>query len=165
MTVPPPWHCTVWDLLSVCCYQNGLRPKMSAYHFLTIFFRPCCWPCCRWIHRPDNWNQMGIYHDCKYVCVCFARRIRLFYLFLSLQVTCGACGSIGIPLLRETYGPVIRLRRVAKYVDTEMAARAHAHLVQERGSKLHVLWINLSRPIYLLTHSLICFILSLYVAL
>lgn len=87
------------------------------------------------------------------------------HFLLLLLVTCGACGSVGIPLLRETYGPVIRLRRAAKSGDTEKAARAHPHLLQEHGSKLHILWINLSRPIYLLTHSLICFILSLYMAL
>ncbi|KAF5311123.1 hypothetical protein D9619_008078 [Psilocybe cf. subviscida] len=93
-----------------------------------------------------------------------AQTIGIKWVFIIIAITCGACGALGIPLLRETYGPVIRLRRAAKSEDPERSARAHPHLLQEHGSKLHVLWINLSRPIYLLSHSLICFILSLYMA-
>ena len=79
-------------------------------------------------------------------------------------MTCAVAALFGIPLLKETYAPVICLRRAAK-ADPEKNTKIPSHLLQERGSKLHVLWVNLSRPIIILTHSFICFILSLYMAL
>ena len=41
----------------------------------------------------------------------------------------------------------------------------HPHLQQSHGNKLRVLWENLERPVTMLFKSLICFILSLYMAL
>lgn len=86
-------------------------------------------------------------------------------LLTSNLVACGLVSLVGIPLLEETYAPVIRLRRAAKSGDPEKQAAAHPHLLQEHGSKLHVLWINLYRPVHLLFNSLVCFVLSLYMAL
>ncbi|KIM47059.1 hypothetical protein M413DRAFT_440604 [Hebeloma cylindrosporum] len=93
-----------------------------------------------------------------------AQTIGIKWVFLIIALTCAVAGLVGIPLLKETYAPVICLRRAAKAGDPEKATKVHPHLLQERGSKLHVLWINLSRPIIILTHSFICFILSLYMA-
>ena len=73
-------------------------------------------------------------------------------------------GAISIPLLRETYAPVIRQRRAAKSVNPEKDASNLPSLLKERG-KFYYLWVNLSRPISLLFGSLICFLFSLYMAL
>ncbi|KAF9482294.1 multidrug resistance protein 4 [Pholiota conissans] len=86
------------------------------------------------------------------------------WVFIVIAISCGAASAIGIPLLRETYAPVIRLRRAAKSGDPEKVAKAHPHLLKEHGSKLHVLYINLIRPITLLFGSLVCFVLSLYMS-
>jgi len=71
---------------------------------------------------------------------------------------------IGIPLLRETYAPVIQIRRLrAQSSDPEKAAKLQSLLVANK-SKWQILWENLTRPVVLLTRSLICFLLSLYMA-
>ena len=80
-------------------------------------------------------------------------------------VACSVLSIIAIPLLRETYGPVIRMRRAAKAGDLENFLRANPHLAAEHGKKLDVLWDNLARPLLMLSRSMICFILSLYMAL
>lgn len=74
--------------------------------------------------------------------------------------------ALAIPLLRETYAPVIRLRRAAKNGDLERFAATHPHLVQANdANKILVLYENLTRPVTLLFRSFICFALSLYMAL
>jgi MFS family permease len=94
-----------------------------------------------------------------------AQSIGIKYVFIVISASCGVAALIGIPLLRETYAPVIRLRLAQKSADPEKAARQHPTLVAARRSKGHILWVNLSRPAIMLTHSFICFILSLYMAL
>ncbi|KAF8966560.1 multidrug resistance protein 4 [Flammula alnicola] len=86
------------------------------------------------------------------------------WVFIVIAITCAAASLVGIPFLRETYAPVIRLRRARRSADPESAARAHPALMQAHGSKLHILYVNLTRPIILLCRSFICFILSLYMA-
>ncbi|KAF8966604.1 multidrug resistance protein 4 [Flammula alnicola] len=93
-----------------------------------------------------------------------AQTVGIKWVFIVIAITCGVAGLFGIPFLRETYGPVIRLRRAVKTGDPEKVAAAHPHLLKEHGSKLHVLWVNLSRPVTILFRSFICFILSLYMA-
>ena len=94
----------------------------------------------------------------------FYRQRNLFIIQFSYPVLCGVAGAISIPLLRETYAPVIRQRRAAKSGDPEKAVFNQPSLLKERG-KFHYLWLNLSRPIALLFGSLICFLFSLYMAL
>ncbi|KAI0347386.1 multidrug resistance protein 4 [Trametopsis cervina] len=86
------------------------------------------------------------------------------YVFIVISALCGLSAILGIPLLRETYAPVIRLRIAKHSEDPEKAAKAHPHLVQNHGGKWHLIWINLERPVILLTKSLVCFVLSLYMA-
>ncbi|KAF8155763.1 multidrug resistance protein 4 [Crassisporium funariophilum] len=93
-----------------------------------------------------------------------AQSIGIKWVFIVIAIVCAITSAVGIPVLRETYGPVIRLRRAQKSGDPEELARAHPVLLKEHGSKLHVLWVNLSRPITMLFRSFICFILSLYMA-
>ncbi|KAF8800563.1 multidrug resistance protein 4 [Phlegmacium glaucopus] len=92
-----------------------------------------------------------------------AESIGVKWVFIIIAILCGVTSAIAIPLLRETYAPVIRQRRAAKSGDREKAVPSHLPIVNEHG-KLYYLWLNLSRPIVLLFGSLICFVLSLYMA-
>ena len=71
---------------------------------------------------------------------------------------------IALPILSETYAPVIRLRR-----DRANPDRAKSTIIDNRipegHTKLSYLKVNLSRPLYMLTRSMICLLLSLYMAL
>ena len=80
-------------------------------------------------------------------------------------MVCGVAAIVGIPLLKETYGPVLRMRRATRSADPEAAASAYDDLIHSRESKLYLLWVNLTRPVAILFRSLICFMLSLYMAL
>ncbi|KAF9482341.1 multidrug resistance protein 4 [Pholiota conissans] len=86
------------------------------------------------------------------------------WVFIVIAITCGVASLVGLPLLRETYGPVIRLQRQRMSADPEAAARAHPALIQAHGNKWHVLYVNLTRPIVMLCRSFICFILSAFMA-
>ncbi|TFY82605.1 hypothetical protein EWM64_g1411 [Hericium alpestre] len=87
------------------------------------------------------------------------------YIFIVITAVCGLASLVGIPFLRETYSPIIRLR-LARNMDREEALRRHPHLIHAHDeNKWQHLWENLSRPFVLLTRSFICFILSLYMAL
>ena len=102
--------------------------------------------------------------DLKFVSSISATHSSFIYLFIYYPVVGSIAAAIGIPILRETYGPVIRQRRAAKSDDSEKAVPDQPAILKERG-KLYYLWINLSRPITLLFGSMICFIFSLYMAL
>ncbi|KAF7302176.1 SAP domain-containing protein [Mycena indigotica] len=92
------------------------------------------------------------------------QKIGIKYVFIIVAGLGGIASAFGIPFLRETYAPVIRLRRAKNAPDPEKAAAAHPVLLTEHTSKLHYLWINLSRPAILLCRSVVCFLLSLYMA-
>ncbi|KJA21402.1 hypothetical protein HYPSUDRAFT_140645, partial [Hypholoma sublateritium FD-334 SS-4] len=93
-----------------------------------------------------------------------AEKLGVKWVFIVIAISCGVISAVGIPLLKETYAPVIRLRRAAKNGDPEKLAAAHPHLIQAHGSKMRVLYDNLTRPITILFSSLVCFVLSLYMA-
>ncbi|KAJ7786884.1 major facilitator superfamily domain-containing protein [Mycena olivaceomarginata] len=85
------------------------------------------------------------------------------WMFLIVAGYSGRCRERDwTSFLRETYSPVIRKSK--KALDPEKLAGRHPVLLREHQSKLHTLWINLSRPAILLFGSLICFMLSLYMA-
>ncbi|KAJ3828255.1 major facilitator superfamily domain-containing protein [Lentinula raphanica] len=84
------------------------------------------------------------------------------YVFIVIAAACGVSLVVGVPLLKETYAPVIRLRRARAEGDLEKAK--HFHGSMSNMSKWEYLWLNLSRPVILLSRSFICFILSLYMA-
>ncbi|KXN89327.1 hypothetical protein AN958_05825 [Leucoagaricus sp. SymC.cos] len=86
------------------------------------------------------------------------------WVFIVIACICGFASLISIPLLRETYAPVIRMRRAIRSADPEAAKGALPLSPKIHGSKFHVLWFNLSRPVILLFRSFICFMLSLYMA-
>ncbi|KAF9553106.1 multidrug resistance protein 4 [Agrocybe pediades] len=93
-----------------------------------------------------------------------AQEIGIKWVFIIIAIACGMVSAFAIPFLRETYAPVIRFRRATKRGDLENFIKANPHLVAEHGNKLHFLWQNLYRPIEMLTRSIICFVLSLYLA-
>ncbi|KIM47070.1 hypothetical protein M413DRAFT_268955 [Hebeloma cylindrosporum] len=92
-----------------------------------------------------------------------AQTVGIRWVFIIIAITCGVVSLFGIPLLKETYAPIIQLRLAKKSGNLEKALKSHPHFQEER-SKLHILWLNLARPITILFNSFICFILSLYAA-
>jgi len=88
--------------------------------------------------------------------------IGIQYVFYLTAGLCGIAALLGIPFLRETYAPVIRLRLHKVSSDPEKAATEHPALVM---GKWAYLWINLKRPVVIFFRSFVCFILSLYMAL
>ena len=89
-----------------------------------------------------------------------AQSIGTKYLFLITVGLCGIAAIIGLPLLRETYGPVVRRKHYARNSDPE----GLPYEQKEQHAKSRILWLALSRPFVLLCRSFICFILSLYMA-
>lgn len=83
----------------------------------------------------------------------------VFYVIVAI---CGVAAVLGILLMRESYAPVIQLRRAKISPDLEKAVTTHPAFVTNKWAYL---WINLKRPIIIMTRSFICFILSLYMAL
>lgn len=93
-----------------------------------------------------------------------AQTIGVQYVFIVIAGLCFVAGFIAIPLLRETYAPVLRERRAKKRGDAENAVHKF-HPSLDSSSKIHFLLLNLTRPVQLLFGSFICFMLSLYMAL
>ncbi|KAG1770017.1 major facilitator superfamily domain-containing protein [Suillus occidentalis] len=93
-----------------------------------------------------------------------AESVGIQYVFYVVIAITGVAAMIGIPLLRETYAPVIRLRLGNMTLDPEKTTVGHSALPHEMG-KWAYLWLNLKRPVVLLTRSFILFILSLYMSL
>jgi MFS family permease len=83
----------------------------------------------------------------------------VFYVVVGI---CGAAAIPGILFMRESYAPVIQLRRDKNSLDPERAATIHPAFTMNKWAYL---WINLKRPVVIMTRSFICFILSLYMAL
>ncbi|KDQ31851.1 hypothetical protein PLEOSDRAFT_48881 [Pleurotus ostreatus PC15] len=83
-----------------------------------------------------------------------AQTIGVKYVFVVIAAFNALSSVIGIPLLKETYAPVIRLRLAKHSADPEAAAKRHPALMQAHGNNWHVLWVNITRPVILLTRSI-----------
>ncbi|KAJ7634899.1 multidrug resistance protein 4 [Roridomyces roridus] len=92
-----------------------------------------------------------------------AQSIGVQYVYFVLAGVTLIASFIGLPFLRETYSPVLKLRWLAQRADPEKALDLPAGACQPPRT-LRYLWDNFSRPMYLLSHSFICFILSAYMA-
>jgi len=90
-----------------------------------------------------------------------AESVGEFYVFYVIVAISGVAAVLGISFLRETYAPVIMLRRDKLATDPEISAAEHP-VRTPRGWTY--LWNNLKRPVILITRSFVCFILSLYMA-
>jgi MFS family permease len=86
------------------------------------------------------------------------------YVFIVIVGLSALAGTLALPFLHETYAPVLRFRLAKASGDPEKAARVHPVLSKEHGGKGHLLWVNLTRPIILLTRNYVCFMLSGYTA-
>ncbi|KAG2124939.1 major facilitator superfamily domain-containing protein [Suillus cothurnatus] len=93
-----------------------------------------------------------------------AESVGIQYDFYIVIAICGIAAVLGIPFMKESYAPVIRRRRENVGADLKESSE-HLSLTAGRMGKWAYLWINLKRPVMLLTRSFICFILSLYMAL
>ncbi|KAG1755713.1 major facilitator superfamily domain-containing protein [Suillus lakei] len=94
-----------------------------------------------------------------------AESVGVQYVFYVIAAISGVAAILGIPFMRETYAPVIRLRLNNVALDPEKTSVGHPALTAHHMGKWSYLWVNLKRPVILLTRSFICFILSLYMAL
>jgi hypothetical protein len=105
----------------------------------------------------------------KYVFISTRSVTRLRCRANPIQVIAGLSGFIAllsIPCLHESYAPVVRMQYDMASGDPEKVRNARRHLGPDiQLGRWKFLWINLSRPVILLTHSFICFVLSLYMAL
>ncbi|KAG9004704.1 hypothetical protein FRB94_002546 [Tulasnella sp. JGI-2019a] len=85
------------------------------------------------------------------------------WIFGIISIVGGIAGIYGIFTIQETYHPVILERReMKKFLDDEK--RGVASVRPHRPALKDVLWVNLTRPVILLTRSFICFMLSLYMS-
>lgn len=91
------------------------------------------------------------------------------WIFKLVAIAAGASSAFGIPLLRETYAPVLLERRAKNRGKSgEAIYEKGVHVGRVNGevvSTTRFLWVNLSRPLALLSGSFVCFILSCYMAL
>ncbi|KAL1725148.1 major facilitator superfamily domain-containing protein, partial [Schizophyllum commune] len=92
-----------------------------------------------------------------------AQTVGVKWVFIVIACLNGVAAAVGIPLLRETYHPIIR-KRIAKRNGDLERLRVDP-VVEEAGmSKIGIIWVNIQRPIMLLFGDVICFLLSLYMA-
>jgi len=82
------------------------------------------------------------------------------WVFWIIAILGGVASGIGIPLLKETYAPVIIARRAKKRGDVPKGGP-----LGPQKTLTELLWENMTRPVILLARSFICFILSLYMAI
>ena len=95
-----------------------------------------------------------------------AQTIGFKWIFIVIAIASGVGAAFGIPFFRETYGPIIRIRRAKKQIKaTGEKTFEHDVLLDQHLDFKYVMWVNMTRPFALLFKSFICFILSLYMGL
>lgn len=87
------------------------------------------------------------------------------WIFILLAALCGFAALLGIPFFRETYTPVIRARLARRHPNIEAGTGVPVLATAAKEEKFRYIWVNIHRPFILLTRSIICFLLSLYLAL
>ncbi|KAJ7100208.1 multidrug resistance protein 4 [Mycena belliarum] len=92
-----------------------------------------------------------------------AQTVGVQYVYFVLAGVTLCASLVGIPFLRETYSPLLKLRLMPQPADLEKAVQPIAGMDPSPG-KIHYMWITFSRPLLLLSHSFVCFTLSLYMA-
>ncbi|KAF8575740.1 MFS general substrate transporter [Ramaria rubella] len=91
--------------------------------------------------------------------------IGIRWIFILLTLLSSAAAIVAITLLEETYAPAIKETLMKARAKDVEAGTAVAYELPPKISLGQSLRLNLSRPFLLLTRSLICFMLSLYMAL
>lgn len=86
------------------------------------------------------------------------------YIFILLAALFGVAALAGVPLMQETYEPVIQYRMAKKAGDVLRMKELRKIQTEGSGSTAGFLWRSGVRPIVYLTRSLICFVFGLYLA-
>ncbi|TRM67442.1 major facilitator superfamily domain-containing protein [Schizophyllum amplum] len=86
------------------------------------------------------------------------------WVFIVTAILNGVAAVVGIPLLRETYHPVLRIRQAKIQGDVELFDGDHPQFSQAKMSNGRLFWVNIARPVQLLFGDIICFALSFYMA-
>jgi len=86
------------------------------------------------------------------------------WIFIVISAFAGAIALVALPLLRETYAPLLLLRRLQRVGDPERHSSVQTSLPSTTNEKIQIIWLNLSRPVVLLFTNFICFVLALYMA-
>jgi MFS family permease len=94
-----------------------------------------------------------------------AQEIGFKWVFIIISCTSLLTMIIGIPVLVETYHPVLRARMVLEATGDKQKAQNLLQGAYQGMTKGQFLWVNLSRPMALLWQSFILNILSLFMAL
>ncbi|KAL1688547.1 major facilitator superfamily domain-containing protein [Schizophyllum commune] len=90
-----------------------------------------------------------------------AQTVGVKWVFIVIACLNGVAAAVGIPLLRETYHPILR-KRIAKRNGDVERLRVDP-VVEEAGmSKVEIIWVNIQRPIMLLFGDVICFLLTFF---
>lgn len=86
------------------------------------------------------------------------------WVFIIITCVAGVASAFGIPVLKESYAPILRVKYAVRDGHDKEQAQS---IVSPNGAltKGQILWTNLSRPMVLLFKSFILFILSLYMAM
>ncbi|KAJ7284441.1 major facilitator superfamily domain-containing protein [Mycena rebaudengoi] len=91
------------------------------------------------------------------------QRVGVRYVFIVIAGLNCVSSLIALPFLSETYAPVIRLKRDQQNPDREKATIID-NRIPEGYTAAQYFKVNLTRPLYMLTRSSICLLLSLYMA-
>ncbi|KAH9994106.1 multidrug resistance protein 4 [Russula compacta] len=86
------------------------------------------------------------------------------YIFVLVAGVSAIASVIGMLMYRESYAPVIRRRIAQEMTETGIEVEKQSHLPPVHEDRLDYLFINLKRPFVLLTRSITCFVLSVYMA-
>ncbi|KAH8817763.1 multidrug resistance protein 4 [Flagelloscypha sp. PMI_526] len=95
-----------------------------------------------------------------------AKSYPIKWIFIVMALIAAGASVVGLPLLRETYSPVLRKRLAIQDGTLQEFLEEHPELAS--GSnwslKAEIFWKNITRPTVLLFQSLILFMLSSYMA-
>ena len=86
------------------------------------------------------------------------------WIFKLLSILAGVSSIIALPILEETFAPVLK-EKLAKKWQAEGNEKGQRFIVPQRPAFSETILTDIQRPFILLTRSLICFMLSFYVAM
>lgn len=88
------------------------------------------------------------------------------WIFVIIGGMSALASAAGIPILRETYAPIIQLQIAkAEGADAEKVKEIEEKMFEGTGGGWALIRVNMIRPFILFFKSSICFLLSLYMGL
>ncbi|KAH8828660.1 major facilitator superfamily domain-containing protein [Flagelloscypha sp. PMI_526] len=93
--------------------------------------------------------------------------LEIKWIFILMALISAGAAIVGIPLLKETYAPVLRQRQARVNGNLEQFFEEHPELAAGRTFKdtVSMIWVNLSRPTILLFQNFTLFMLAMYLAM